>query len=151
MEKNKFKLFHEDFSNKFFLIDTETMRQYEISEPVYDYIMLQDKEDEERIKNLIDQLNALERELSCLKDMKESEISKLQKQIEILKDGTQNSQYTIECGTAISVVQDLIDMDICGKNILGHDSSMPYYSKSELKQIAEHLLVYVNNTDDERE
>ena len=113
--------------------------------------LFHDDEEDEQIDTLTYQLNKLESELRCLKEKKECEISELKKQIDCLNGEMRDRTNIIECGTAISVAQELIDMDICGKNILGHDSSIPYYSKSELKQIAEHLLVYVNNTDDERD
>lgn len=86
------------------------------------------------------------------------QIAEQQKHIDCLKAELEEAQVQnsdddliIHCGNAITVAQDLIDKSTeYTVPILGIKSENYYYSKAELKQIAEHLLVYVNNSEDDR-
>lgn len=108
------------------------------------------KELEKRDK-VIDKYYKEKNELQC-------QVKEMQSHIDCLKADLKEAQMhipdddlIIHCGNAITVAQDLIDKSTeYTVPILGTKSESYYYSKAELKQIAEHLLVYVNNSEDDR-
>lgn len=87
----------------------------------------------------------------CEKNEYQCHIKQLQSDLKEVVDRTQDYDLVIHCGSPITVVQDLIEKTSSATDLFGNEHMDYYYSKSELKQIAEHLMVYVNNTDDERE
>lgn len=72
----------------------------------------------------------------------------MEKHIGCLRSDLAEAQKNaIDYGNPITVAQELIEKSAYRVNPLGQETKTYFYSKSELKQIAEHLLVYVNNTE----
>ncbi len=89
-------------------------------------------------------------------DMKERQIKEMQSHIDCLKAKLAEVQLNKqEFPTEPIKVADLLIHDTCVyenklfKGYLGYTSVVNRYSKSDLRQIAEHLLVYCNNAEEE--
>ncbi len=87
-------------------------------------------------------------------DMKERQIKEMQSHIDCLKAELEEVQRNKVGLPAEPIkVADLLIHDICVyenkffKAYLGDTSAVNRYSKSDLRQIAEHLLVYCNNAE----
>lgn len=99
-----------------------------------------------------EQMKQNEQEFNAYKEKMNYRIAEMQKHIDCLQEELEQPAETeeniIHCGSAITVAQDLIEMSMPNIDLFGHDHKSYYYSKSELKQIAEHLMVYVSNVED---
>ena len=91
-------------------------------------------------------------------DMKERQIKEMQSHIDCLKAELEEVQRNKVGLPAEPIkVADLLIHDTCVyenkffKAYLGDTSAVNRYSKSDLRQIAEHLLVYCNNAEVEQE
>lgn len=84
----------------------------------------------------------------CEKNEYQCQVKQLQSDLREAVDRIPDDSFIIHCGSAIAVAQDLIEKTSSATDFFGNEHMNYYYSKSELKQIVEHLLVYVNNVED---
>lgn len=98
-------------------------------------------------------LAEIERLSDCLKDSRnegDMKICEMQSHIDCLKAELEEVQTDkLELPSEpIKVAEMLIYATDSFKNLIGKEQEYKVYDKSELRQIAEHLLIYVNDSED---